>query len=431
MPLSPYCIQFDHPESPDQVVLFSTRTAATVSVGRDVADDIENDTLSPDERESLFSLGFFVSSPEEEKLEMLSYVDQMNGASRILKPVVVMNLDCNLACTYCFEGTRKGKYFLSEETAADLLRFISARIDGKDEVRITFYGGEPLLSLDMVLRISLEMKSLAEMHGIVYGFNLITNGTLLTRRAVEQMKPLGLEAATVTLDGPREVHNLSRPFRSGSGSFDTVIRNLQNIRDLIDVHVGGNFTQTNYRKFPALLETLIESGLGPGRISSVRFDPVTNESKEFSPDFHDGCSSINEPWLAEAGTFLRWEILSRGYGSEEVQPAVCMLERQDHLVINYDGAIYKCPGFIGRKEFCAGTLKTGMRDYSVIHNLGNWKNEECLACAYLPLCFGGCRYMKLIREDNMQGVDCKKEYFDSTLRSLVLQDIKYRKAAKT
>jgi uncharacterized protein len=94
------------------------------------------------------------------------------------------------------------------------------------------------------------------------------------------------------------------------------------------------------------------------------------------------------------------------------------------MVINYDGALYKCPGLIGRKEFCAGTVKKGLRDYASTYNLGHWKNGECLACSYLPLCFGGCRYLKLIRDGTMQGNDCKKEYFDKALESLVLQDVK-------
>jgi uncharacterized protein len=280
----------------------------------------------------------------------------------------------------------------------------------------------------MIVHISERLRSLADKRGIAYSFNLITNGTLLTRSVVERLKPLGLTSASVTLDGPCEVHDRSRPYRSGAGSFDTIIRNLQEVCDRIDLEIGGNFTRENYRSFPRLLDALIGSGLGPDRIASVRFDPVYNEGSEFSPDFRGGCSSLNEPWIAEAGLELRREILMRGFRAETVQPAVCMMERQHHVVVNYDGALYKCPGLIGRKEFCAGTLKSGMPDYSALHNLGNWKNEECLACKYLPLCFGGCRYMKLIHEGAMRGIDCKRDYFDRSLQALVLQDLKYSKA---
>jgi hypothetical protein len=33
--------------------------------------------------------------------------------------------------------------------------------------------------------------------------------------------------------------------------------------------------------------------------------------------------------------------------------------------------------------------------------------------------------MKLVRDGNMEGVDCKKPYFDATLEAMVKQDIRY------
>jgi len=108
-----------------------------------------------------------------------------------------------------------------------------------------------------------------------------------------------------------------------------------------------------------------------------------------------------------------------------VVPMPCLIDIRARLIVNYDGDICKCPGLIGREAFKVGNIKTGIKDYRLSHNLDNWKNEECLDCAYLPLCFGGCRYMKLIRDRNMDGVDCKKPYFDACLETLVKQDIRY------
>jgi uncharacterized protein len=94
-------------------------------------------------------------------------------------------------------------------------------------------------------------------------------------------------------------------------------------------------------------------------------------------------------------------------------------------MMDYDGALYKCPVLIGRKDYRVGDITTGLTDYRASHALDNWKNEECLACAYLPLCFGGCRYMKLLQDGDINGVNCRKEYFDRILAQLVSQDIKY------
>ncbi len=135
--------------------------------------------------------------------------------------------------------------------------------------------------------------------------------------------------------------------------------------------------------------------------------------------------STNEPWLSEATVFLREETLKRGFHTRALMPSVCAIERPNSIIVNYDGTLYKCPGLLGRKDFCVGDLTNGIIDYSASHSLDNWKNEKCLSCSYLPLCFGGCRYMKLVRDGHMQGVDCKKQYLDVILEELVLQDITY------
>ncbi len=386
-------------------------------------DDLESDLLSAEERESLVGMGLLVSSIGAEQQEMLGYIDAMNRLTTMIKPIIVLNLDCNLACLYCFEGNRKGNYYLSEETAGEFVRFIEARLTGKNTISPVFYGGEPLLSMDMIARLSHMLRDLADANGATYEFSVITNGTLLNRPLVERLRPLGFRAAHITLDGPRDVHNTSRPFKAGAGSFDTIVRNIRDVSGLIEVHVGGNYTRENFRDFPGLLDHLLASSLGPDRIASVEFSPVLNESPEFVPDFRGGCLSAGEPWARDAGTFLRRETLARGFRVSPVEPAVCMIERNEHFVVNWNGELYKCPCLIGRKDFCVGTVRSGMHDCAESHNLGNWKNDPCLSCAYLPLCFGGCRYIQLLRRGSVGGIECKKEFFDRALPGLILQDM--------
>ena len=65
-----------------------------------------------------------------------------------------------------------------------------------------------------------------------------------------------------------------------------------------------------------------------------------------------------------------------------------------------------------------------------VYNRDVWKNEECLECAYLPQCFGGCRFMKFLRDGDITGVDCWKSFLDAILEKCILQDLKYRPANK-
>ena len=436
MILSKYCKIFPHKKYPDAFILFSTKKASSVLISKSVLDDIEKDKLSSEEKETLVEVGFLVQDENTEKQEMLHFIDDLNTINKKFKAIVVLNLDCNLACRYCFEGKRKGKFYMTGETADLFVKFVRKKLfkspplakggEGGffEEIKITFYGGEPLLSTELIIHISKELKSLAQAGGINYSFSLITNGTLLSPDVVRKLKPFGLTSADITVDGPRNVHDRFRPFRSGKGSFDAIIKNAKDICDMIDIHIGGNFTKENYIEFPYLLDYLIDNGLSPDRLSSLNFYPVIMERPDFAlPDFTSGCVSINEAWLFDASIFLRGVILGKGFRTQKITPASCMMDLDDSLVVNYDGSIYKCPGFIGREEFCIGDLRNGVQEYRQSHNLDNWKNEECLNCSYLPLCFGGCRYMKLLRDGNLDGIDCKKPYLDATLETLICQYI--------
>lgn len=390
-------------------------------------EDIKSDALSEEERTTLADLGFIVTSEEEERKEMLCFLDELNKADRIFSVQLVMNLDCNLDCGYCFEGSRKGRHYLAMEAAQAFAGFIKNNITpGLEDLRVSFYGGEPLLSQDLIALISAEIRFIADEAGITYTGKLITNGTLLIPSTADKLAQAGIKSARITLDGPAEVHDAARPFKGGGGSFRTILSNLKESAGLLELELSGNFTRYNYRRFPELFEQLKAEGLTPQNISSLQFYPVLQEAEEMvNCHFRDGCSSVNEAWLFEAEVFLREEIMKRGYSTSKFMPTACMMDLENRLIVNHDGSIYKCSGLLGREEFKVGDIRSGIHDYRNSHHLDNWKNEECLACAYLPLCFGGCRYMKYVREGNMNGVDCKKPYLDATLEAVVMQDIKY------
>ncbi|MBI5848118.1 MAG: geopeptide radical SAM maturase [Nitrospirae bacterium] len=433
MQLSKYCKIYKSEKTADTLILFSTKNAAIAELPESLLQRINKNKSIPDADEKLLRrLGLLAADPEKEKKRVMRYIDEVNRISRTLNIKLVMNLDCNLDCRYCFEGTRKGKFYLSKSCADDFISFVRSRVVraekmgcGFEDIVITFYGGEPLLSKEMIISIAQRLKALAGKSGITFSFSLMTNGTLLTKATALELKKLGLKDACFTLDGLPDNHDRYRPFKGGAGSFSIILKNMKETCDVVSIDLGGNYTRENYRHFPALLDLLMDKGLTAEKIPSLSFYPIVAESASVMPDFHEGCVSINEPWLAEAGMFLRDEILRRGYSTGRVLPSICMMEQPNNMVMNYNGDIYKCPGLIGRQEYKAGDIWKGIGDYHVSHHLDNWNNEKCLGCEYLPLCFGGCRYMKLVRDGNMDGIDCKRPYLEATLEKAVMQDIRY------
>lgn len=429
MHLSRYLKTYPLEEDPGSLLVYSTKKTSLAVLRDEVIDSIVAGRLSEEDMSALSKLGIVVDDPEEERQSMLGYVDLLNSRNRNLNLSVIINLDCNFRCIYCYEEGLKGKFFMSGATAQDLVDFVKARFTpGKKTITLDFYGGEPLLSTGLIKDISVEVSSFARQRGAEYSFTLVTNGSLFTRKVAEELKGVGLRAIKVTLDGPPEIHDRCRPFRSGTGSFSAIIRNLRETCDIVKIGIGGNFESSNYEGFIPLLDILEKEGLTPDRIWEMKFSPVMNRPKgDSSPaDYHDGCMSINEPWLVKADSMLREEILRRGYPTSKLMPMPCQVEIADAFVVNYDGAIYKCPTFIGRKGFEIGTLRDGVSDYRDTYRLDIWKDGQCLDCEYLPICFGGCRYMSFVREGEIR-IDCKKPYMDAALETLIRQDMKYRR----
>jgi uncharacterized protein len=429
MPLSFYLKTYPIDGNKDKRLVFSTRKSSLSVLSADVLDRAEKGALGPSEAETLKKLGVISEDREAERANLLSVVSRLNSNKKGITITVVLNLDCNFDCVYCYEGSKKGNRFMTEETADYLVSFAKSKfVPGMKHLTLVFYGGEPLLSKSIIRRIASGMKPFAEAQGAAYVSSMITNGSLFTRKAASELAELGLTSIRTTLDGPAHLHDGSRPFKGGNGSFSTIVENIKETLDLTRISIGGNFQRDNYKKFPELLDYLLSEGIGPDQITQVKFDPVMPREEGFGSagDFVESCMSINEPWLIEASIFLREEILRRGFGTPKITPMPCMVELVDTFVVNYDGSLYKCPAFIGMEGFSTGDVRTGLRDYSETYRIGLWENDACRGCEYLPLCFGGCRYLSFMRTGAISP-DCKKPYLDATLEAFLKQDVNLRK----
>jgi uncharacterized protein len=424
MPLSRYLKIYAEPGCSDSCLLYSTKKGSVARLSKSLLDAALGGALPEIYRRTLMRLGMLVDDSESERQEMAMLVKRANVRGTLFRGVIVLNLECNLACTYCYEEDFRGRLRMSASTAKTLVsRIEREHLNHGRDLELQFYGGEPLLTLPLLHDIAAPLCEAARVKRRRCSISMTTNGTLLSRSVVKQLLPYTFTKAIVTLDGPRQVHDRQRPFVSGKGSFDTIVANIKAVHDLVTVELGGNFTRENYRLFPQLLDYLLAEGLMPDKLGMVQFSPVTPKSGR-NADVTSGCASGNEPWLQEAVPYLREEIISRGFNTPKPTMAACVVEFEHDLVINYDGSLYKCPAFMGWPELSVGSLESGIKDYSVSHNLALWQNDECLDCAYLPLCFGGCRLNPLLKNGSINEVDCRRAFYDAALEQFILQDLR-------
>jgi len=430
MPLSHYIKLFPWPENSEQTLAYSTRRGSYALLpGQLVTALQQGQEVPPDTLGLLERLNFVTPDPSQEKEDIFSFNQRLNRLSTVLSLAVIVNMECNFQCRYCYEGTQKDKLYMTDRTAAQVLAFINAQTGPQiKKVILDFYGGEPLLSSKRIISLAAALRPVLQVRGVTLELTLVTNGSLLTPWVVNDLLPWGLTSCKVTLDGPARNHNLFRPFKNGVPSYDLIVRNIKECCELMRIGIGGNFTRDNYQLFPLLLDDLEKQGLTPDKLAMVKFDPVLQTTDRYANlTFCGGCASIEETWLAEASLLLREEILKRGYHTPKISPTTCMVDMENSLTIHYDGTLFKCLSMIGHKEYACGDIWSGMKDYRQQYHLDHWQKEQkCRECVYLPLCFGGCRFMAFQRDGHMAGVDCRKAFLDATLQAMLLQDLRYR-----
>ncbi|MGC8898791.1 MAG: radical SAM protein [Bacteroidota bacterium] len=145
---------------------------------------------------------------------------------------IILNVteQCNFRCLYCKFGSTYGlnRYVkkMSEEVARKACEFLLARSDRAQRLRIGFYGGEPLLTFPMIRRLVLSVKESTQKPII---FSITTNGSLLNSEVLKFLIEHDFYL-TISLDGPRHLHDRYRRSTKNAGTFDTVLKSINLIR---------------------------------------------------------------------------------------------------------------------------------------------------------------------------------------------------------
>jgi uncharacterized protein len=162
---------------------------------------------------------------------------------------LVLTHDCNLGCTYCFAG-EKFRKSMSDEVMHKALDLGFS--DDAEKIQLSFFGGEPLLEWEQLVRATELAAVRAEKAGKRLVLTVTTNGTLLNDERVQYLVEKNFFIG-LSIDGIRHAHDATRPTRGNKTSFADVERGL----DLLLKH--GAWFETISVVDPANVQFLGES----------------------------------------------------------------------------------------------------------------------------------------------------------------------------
>lgn len=153
--------------------------------------------------------------------------------------------NCNLRCKYCsyseYYPLSRGysRRTMPFETACKAIDYFLPRSLHAESRSIGFYGGEPLLELDLLARCMEYAR--ARQGDAPLRFSLTTNATLITPEMLESLTELDLHLL-VSVDGPPTCHDANRVSVDGRGTAERVLAVLRMIAqrkpEYYRTHVG-------------------------------------------------------------------------------------------------------------------------------------------------------------------------------------------------
>ena len=176
---------------------------------------------------------------------------------------------CNLACSYCFAGAGPQGRFMDPEIGFETIDRALA-LDASS-VWIKFDGGEALINFEIFRRLVTYARDRS--HGMgkrhELGIQLTTNGWFLDPQKADFLAEQGVRVH-LSLDGPPEFHDRTRPSAGGEGTYRAATRALGLLRERgIDHMIIGVVSRQNWEHAVEVAEHLTYLG-----VESVRLNPV-------------------------------------------------------------------------------------------------------------------------------------------------------------
>lgn len=284
--------------------------------------------------------------PEWTKEELNGYSEQTIFSafdSQILELIILPTEKCNFRCTYCYEDFSRGA--MKPELYQSLVKLISHRMSDLRFLRLSWFGGEPLLAWKAIQQFVDRITGMCHDSGVVLEGGFTTNAFNLDNKKIEWLAARNHARFQVTLDGLAEDHDKSRVLANGSPTFAKIWQVLLaalesdlEFQILVRIHVSPQNKNSVHR----LVEEY-KKRFGEDRRFSVHFHRVSDLGGPHAGKF----PTLGYNEYREVLSKLK-EILEDSHANVESevdkveQRDICYAARANSLVIRSDGVVGKC-----------------------------------------------------------------------------------------
>ncbi|MGC9338076.1 MAG: radical SAM protein, partial [Candidatus Cloacimonadia bacterium] len=256
--LSRYNILFGYK---NKYYIYNSMSNALANIEKELYVSLQKENLKDiDKYYKNLQRGNFIIPTDLNELEKINFLYEKWKHKNLLALTLVPTLMCNLHCKYCYQKRRNEK--MNEEIYKAILNYTIKNFLKKNikSVSLTWYGGEPLLLKQDIIKFHKDLSNFVEKKSIET--NIVTNGILLNRDFINTLKKLTkIHQIQVTFDGSKEIHDRKRYLKNGKGTYDIILNNVLSIIDLVPISIRVNIDKTSIKSIDTLLEHFVSLNL--------------------------------------------------------------------------------------------------------------------------------------------------------------------------
>lgn len=365
----------------------------------------ESEVFTPSEIAALQDNGIILPDSVDERYIFRDIMQSSCIQHNEINLFLSMTSMCNLSCPYCYQDYRianERKRFIDRDRIDNLCHYLQESQAKK--ISIVYFGGEPTLDTE---RLIYAIQKINSLEGKIIKNSLITNGYSISDSLLAEIKKHKSFSVQITLDGDRNLHDTLRITNAKTGTYDSIIKNIDAFVDIMPskVCIRINVSSLNFEPYKRLIDVLFERYQNGIQVS---FAAIFNGQKK-----------INETDLKDIVDIL--DLIeyanNKGYDTTpSLEYAPCIAKMNNSFAVDENLNIYTCPACLYEKP--VGTINENSQ--LVIYD-NEWykaiyERKSCVEeCIYGGLCYGGCIMSKM---------ECKKNLFDRLLPYVVNHKIK-------
>jgi uncharacterized protein len=362
----------------------------------------KSETLS---LQKLISEGFIVEENDNEKKKYDMIRQKSIKPTELIAMYIILTENCNFRCRYCAFFAHLPKDYESQlmtkemvDKALDLfLKHCS--IDQNKRKSIVLYGGEPLLNIPIFKYIVRKVRS--KTFGKKCGGNIeiitFTNGSLVNPD-IAKFCGMNKIIPIVSLDGPKQVHDLMRKDINKKGTFEKVLKGYFLLKKYgCNVGISTTVASHNVDDLPSIIR-YFKNELEPINVGLNPLHLITDPKKEpWAITLEKSAYGMLEAFetARKLGVYVE-QIMRRIRPFVERTPRVKDCPSCGGLIRFYPSGKYgPCGHFVSMGKNCLSInedtswVKSELRkkwSQRSSFNMG----EKCKFCPAVSMCGGGC-----------------------------------------